>query len=445
MSRDAQAPTPKREVFHLAWPLILSNISVPLLGMVDTAVVGHLPAPHHLGAVALGAATFAVAYLVFASVRMGTTALTAQAVGAGDGAEARACLVRPLVLALLVGALLILLSPLVAWLAIGGFGPTGAVAGELATYIAWRIAGAPAALAQFVLLGWLIGNHDTKSQLVILVFTNVLNAALSVLFVLGFGWGVMGVALGTAIAEWCGLVLGLALVARRWRLLPGRFDAAVLRSRAPFVRLFRVNGDLIVRTLFLEATFLGFAAFSARQGEILLAANAVLNNLLMLQAYALDGFAFAAEALVARAFGAGRLDRLRRGAALTSLWGLGAAGVLSLAFGLGGGAIIDLMTTAEAVREAARTYLPWMVAAPLLGLAPWMLDGIFIGATRARDMRNMMLLSVAIYAAAVAVLAPTHEVHGLWAAVLVSFLARGATLGARYPALERAALSSSAR
>ncbi len=431
-------PSPRREVFQLAWPLILSNISVPLLGMVDTAVVGHLPAPHHLGAVALGAATFAAAYLVFASVRMGTTGLTAQAVGAGDGAEARACLVRPLALALVMGVVLILASPLLTRLAVAGFAPSEAVAGGLATYIAWRIAGAPAALAKFVLLGWLIGNHDTKSQLVILVFTNALNAALSILFVLGFGWGVTGVALGTAIAEWCGLVLGLALVARRWRLLPGRFDAATLWSRAPFVRLFRVNGDLIVRTLFLEATFLGFAAFSARQGEVLLAANAVLNNLLMLQAYALDGFAFAAEALVGRAVGRRDPRALDRSLEAAAWWSAGFAVVIALGYATAGFVAIRILTGIAEVRAAADVFLAYAALVPLVGVWAYLFDGLFSGATQTRELRNGSALASLVFFATAWPLIQLLGNHGLWLGFLAFLVTRSLWFAWRWRTLRAA-------
>jgi MATE family multidrug resistance protein len=439
MPRDAQAPMPRREVFHLAWPLILSNISVPLLGMVDTAVVGHLPEPHHLGAVALGAATFAAAYLVFTSVRMGTTGLTAQAVGAGDGAEARACLVRPLALALVVGGLLILASPLITRLAILGFGPSAAVADGLATYVAWRIAGAPAALAKFVILGWLIGNHDTKSQLVLLVFTNALNAGLSVLFVLGLGWGVTGVALGTAIAEWCGLLLGLALVARRWRLLPGRFEATVFWSRAPFVRLFRVNGDLIVRTLFMEATFLGFAAFSARQGEVLLAANAVLNNLLMLQAYALDGFAFAAEALVGRAVGRRDPRELDRSLAAAAWWSAGFAVLIAAGYATIGFGVIRLLTGIAEVRAAADVFLAYAAVVPLVGVWAYLFDGLFAGATQTRELRNGTALATVVFFTTAWPLIQLMGNHGLWLGLLAFLLARSLWFGWRWRILRASA------
>jgi len=431
-------PTPRREVFALAWPLILANISVPLLGMVDTAVVGHLPEPHHLGAVALGAATFAAAYLVFASVRMGTTGLTAQAVGAGDGAETRACLVRPLALALVVGAALVLASPLITGVAVAGFGPDAAVADGLATYVAWRIAGAPAALAKFVLLGWLIGNHDTKSQLVVLVATNTLNALLSVGFVLGLGWGVAGVALATAIAEWSGFAVGLALAARRWRRLPGGLEVAVLRARAPFVRLFRVNGDLIVRTLFLEATFLGFAAFSARQGEVLLAANAVLTNLLMLQAYALDGFAFAAEALVGRAVGRRDPRALDRSLEAAAWWSAGFAGAIALAYATLGWGVVRLLTGIAEVRAAADLYLAYAVAVPLVGVWAYLFDGLFSGATQTRELRNGSAVATLVFFATAWPLIQLLDNHGLWLAMLGFLTARSLWFGWRWRVLRAA-------
>ncbi|NBB71444.1 MAG: MATE family efflux transporter [Alphaproteobacteria bacterium] len=438
MSARTPAPTPRREVFALAWPLILANISVPLLGMVDTAVVGHLPEPHHLGAVALGAATFAAAYLVFASVRMGTTGLTAQAVGAGDGAEARACLVRPLALALVVGAALVLASPLITGVAVAGFGPGVAVADGLATYVAWRIAGAPAALATFVLLGWLIGNHDTKSQLVVLVFTNTLNALLSVVFVLGLGWGVAGVALATAIAEWIGFAVALALAARRWRRLPGGFDRAVVGARAAFVRLFRVNGDLIVRTLFLEATFLGFAAFSARQGEVLLAANAVLNNLLMLQAYALDGFAFAAEALVGRAVGRRDPRALDRALAAAAWWSAGFAVAIALAYATAGFAVVRLLTGIAEVRAAADVFLLYAAAVPLIGVWAYLFDGLFSGATQTRELRDGSAVATLVFFATAWPSIQLLANHGLWLALLAFLGARSLWFGWRWRVLRAA-------
>jgi MATE family multidrug resistance protein len=247
---------------------------------------------------------------------------------------------------------------------------------------------------------------------------------------------VRGVAFATFLAEWSGLGLGLwfcraALAAPAARAWARVFD------RARLARMAAVNGDILIRSVLLQAIFVSFLFLGAGLGNVALAANQVLLQFLNITAYALDGFAFAAEALVGQAVGAGARTRFRQGAAMASAWGLGSAAVMAAAFALAGGAIIDTMTNAPDVRAAARDFLPWMVAAPILGAAAWMLDGIFIGATRTRDMRDMMLVSALIYAAAAAILLPAFGNHGLWAALLVSFIARSATLGARYPALER--------
>lgn len=428
----APAHLPHRELWRLAWPLLLANVTVPLLGMVDTAVVGHLPEPHHLGAVALGASTFAALYLVFASVRMGTTALTAQAVGANDGAEARASLVRPLALALATGALLMVLATPIVAIALGVYAPTEAVGQSLAAYVGWRLLGAPAALGTFVLLGWLLGNHDTRSQFLVLVVANALNAGLDVLFVFGFGWGVTGVAIATVIAEYAGFGLGLALAGRRWRRLPGGLDLARLRAIEPLRRLLRVNGDLVVRTLFLEATFLGVAALSARQGEVLLAANAVLLNLVLLQAYALDGFAFATEALAGRAVGRRRRGELDAALRAAALWSCGFALVIAGAY-LGAGSLaVALMTGIDEVRAAADRYLPYVVLVPLLGVGAYLFDGLFSGATQTAELRNGSILATAVFYATALPLTHTLGNDGVWLALLLFLANRGLWLGWRY-------------
>jgi len=254
--------------------------------------------------------------------------------------------------------------------------------------------------------------------------------------VLGLGWGVEGVARATVIAEWGGLALGLwfcrdAFALPAWRDRARVFDPVRLRVMAA------VNTDILLRSLMLQAIFVSFLFLGAGFGDVTLAANQVLMQFLNVTAHALDGFAFAAEALVGQAYGARRLAVLRRGAVLTSLWALAVCVGIASVYALSGGAVIDLMTTAPEVRAEARVFLPYAVAAPLMGLAPFMLDGVFIGATRTRDMRNMMALSLLFYGLAVAVLVPALGNHGLWAALLFSFVMRGVTLGLRYPALER--------
>jgi len=437
-ARVEEAPITNRRVLAIALPIVLSNATVPILGAVDTGVVGQMGEAAPIGAVGIGAVILSAIYWVFGFLRMGTTGLVGQAAGRGDDAEVSALLTRALMIAAAGGLALIALQ---VWIFAGAFrvAPASDEVEALAReYLAIRIWSAPFAISVYGITGWLIAQERTRAVLVIQVVMNGVNIVLDLWFVLGLGWGVQGVAIATVIAETSGAALGLwfcrdAFALPAWRDWPRVFD------RARLVTMASVNGDILIRSLLLQGIFVSFLFLASDFGDVRLAATQVLMQFLQITAYALDGFAFAAEALVARAFGAGRIDRLRRAAALTSGWGMGAALALALAFALAGGAIIDLMTTAEEVRAAARTYLPWMVAAPLVGLAPWMLDGIFIGATRARDMRNMMVLSAAIYAAAVAVLVPAFEAHGLWAALILSFVVRGVTLAARYPALERAA------
>jgi MATE family multidrug resistance protein len=267
---------------------------------------------------------------------------------------------------------------------------------------------------------------------------NGTNILLDLWFVLGLGWGVQGVALATLISEVFGLCVGLwlcraAFRVPAWRDWPRVLDRVRLRQMA------LVNSDILIRSLLLQAIFMGFLFVSARFGDVALAANQVLLQFLNITAYALDGFAFTAETIVGQALGARSAPILRRGAVLTSAWAVGASVLLACVFAVGGGTIIDIMTTAPEVRIAAREFLPWMVAAPLLGVAAWMLDGIFIGATRSQDMRNMMIVSFVFYVVCVVALVPPYQNHGLWLAFNIAFVARGVTLGLRYPALERSA------
>jgi len=273
---------------------------------------------------------------------------------------------------------------------------------------------------------------------VLQVVMNGLNIGLDLLFVLQLGWGVDGVAIATFIAEWSGLALGLwfcrgAFATPAWRDRARVLDPARLRHFA------QVNTDILIRSLLLQGILVSFLLLGARFGDVPLAANQILVQFMTITAFALDGFAFAAETLVGQAMGARRRAALRRAASLCSGWALVSGALLAGAFATLGGTIIDVMTTADPVREVARVYLPYMVLAPVLGVAPFMLDGIFIGATRTRDMRNMMALSVAIYALAALVLIPAFGNHGLWMAMLTSFVARALTLGLRYRGLEAAA------
>ncbi len=435
--------TPPREITHrrvlgIALPIVLSNATVPLLGLVDTGVVGQLGDPVPIGAVAIGAIVISAIYWIFGFLRMGTTGLTSQALGAGDQGEADALLARALLIGVTGGVLVVLLQWLWMPLAFTVSPASDAVEALAREYMSIRVWSAPAAIALFGITGWLIAAERTRAVLVLQIWMNGLNMLLDIVFVLGLGWGVGGVALATFIAEWTGLALGLWMCREAFRRPYWRERARIL-DRLRLIRMAAVNRDIFLRSMFLEAVFISFMFFGARFGDVPLAANQILIQFLHVTAYALDGFAFAAETLVGHAMGARNRARLRRAAILSSAWSGAIVVAFALGIALGGAWVIDLMTTSEEVRAAARQYLPWMVLAPLLGLSAWMLDGIFIGATRTADMRNMMAISCAVYFVAVWAFMPILGNHGLWAALMVSFVARTVTLGLRYPALERAA------
>ncbi|WP_420343559.1 MATE family efflux transporter [Paenirhodobacter sp.] len=420
-----------RRVLRIAAPIVLSNATVPLLGAVDTAVVGQIGQAAPIGAVGIGAVVLAGLYWVFGFLRMGTTGLVAQAQGRGDAQEVSATLIRALLIAGVAGlGLMALQGPLV-WAAFR-MAPASAEVELLARhYLGIRIWGAPATIGLYALTGWLIALERTRAVLVLQLCMNGLNVVLDLAFVPGLGWGVRGVAAATLIAEWSGLAL--ALWYARGALRPAW--GAVL-DRARLGAMARVNGDIMIRSVLLQGCFTGFMFLGAGQGDVVLAANQVLLQFLEVTAYALDGFAFAAETLVGQAVGLRAPRQVRLAARVTGQWAAGGALLLALAFGAAGPWIIDAMAAAPEVRAAARAYLPWLVAAPLIGVASWMFDGIFIGATLTREMRNAMVVSVGVYAGAAAVLVPAFGNHGLWAALMALNLARAVTMARLYPRAE---------
>ncbi len=417
-----------RHVWQLAGPIILSNLSVPLLGMVDTAVVGHLPDPLYLGAVAIGSVLVHFLFWAFGFLRMGTTGLAAHACGAGDGRQLREVLGRGLILAALLATLLLLLRP---WLTAAGLALMGAetdLGAEARAYVEVRFWAAPATLANYVFWGWFLGLQDSRVPLIVTLTINGLNALLDVLFVYGLGMTASGVALASVLAEYTGLALALTFARRRLRRMPGTWVPARLCNLHACRALLAVNGDLFLRTVGLLAAFAFFTAQGARFGELILAANAVLLQFQTFMAYGLDGFAHAAEAMVGKAIGAGRREALRRSLATTLQWSAGTALVFTLGYALFGPQLIHLLTGIEAVRVTALHYLPWVIATPLLSVWAFWLDGVFIGATRSRDLRNGMLVSVfLIYLPAWALLGRWGN-HGLWAALMAFMAARALAL-----------------
>ncbi|MEY8834169.1 MATE family efflux transporter [Phaeobacter italicus] len=436
---DASATAPQEishaRVLKIALPIVLSNATVPILGAVDTGVVGQMGEAAPIGAVGIGAVILATIYWIFGFLRMGTTGLAAQARGAGDWGETGALLMRGILLAFAAGAVFIIAQAAVFWGAFALAPASAEVEGLARSYLEIRIWGAPATIALYAVTGWLIAVERTRAVFLLQVWMNGLNIVLDLWFVLGLGWGVEGVAIATLMAEWSGLALGLwfcrgAFAGDQWRDWGRVFDPARLK------RMMQVNGDIMVRSVLLTGSFTTFLFIGADLGDVTLAANQVLLQFVEITAFAMDGFAFTAEAMVGSAVGARSRSHMRQAAILTSQWGVATAVLLGLVFWIGGGWLIDLMSTSPEVRAAGRDYLLWAAALPLLSVASYMFDGIFIGATWTRDMRIAMIQSVALYVGALVILVPLMGNHGLWAALVVLNLARGATLGLRYPRLE---------
>lgn len=416
---------------------MLSNISTPLLGMVDTAVVGHLDHAYYIGAVAVGSIVFSFLFWGFGFLRMGTTALTAQALGAEDGDEVRATLARALALAALLGLLLIGLQ---APIGIGAFGLLDASADVeryARLYFEIRIWGAPAALGNYVILGWLLGTQRPVHALALQLLLNGLNIVLNLALVLGLGYGVAGVALATALSEGVALAVGLLLVARILRGLGGTWQPGLILDWPSLRRLMQVNRDIFLRTLCLVAAFAWFTNRGAAMGDVILAANAVLMNFQLFMSYALDGFAHAAESLVGGTVGAKDRKGLSQVVRASTIWAAIVASVFALAYLAGGGVLIDILTGIESVRQEARRYLPWNVLLPLISVWSFQFDGIFIGATRTGAMRNAMIVSLAAFLAAAWLFVPALGNHGLWLAFALFMAMRGVTLALAYPGLLR--------
>lgn len=428
---------PYSRIWQLSWPTILSNLTVPMLGAVDTAVMGHLPDPAYIGGVAIGAMIFSFLYWGFGFLRMGTTGFVAQAHGRGDGDEIRAVLARALVLGAIAAlALLILQHPL----RLGALGLLDAapdVERLAQSYFDARIWGAPATLANYAILGWMLGMQFARAALLIQIVINGLNAALDIWFVVDLGWGIEGVALATALAQYTGAILGLALIAFRLRRIEGIWDRVRIFDLAELTSLFRVSRDIFIRTLAMIFAWSLLTWSGARMGTNVLAANALLMNFQSFLAHGLDGFAHATSALVGEAVGARNRRLLRDTVIAATFMAAGVAVAYALVYAVFGAHLLALLTDIEPLREFAGSFLPWMTLSPLLSVWSYQLDGIFIGATRAGEMRNAMLVSVALYTVAIFTLPTYLGNHGLWASVMLFMVLRALTLAVFYPRVER--------
>jgi MATE family multidrug resistance protein len=424
------------QVFAIAGPAMVANLTTPLIGIVSTMAIGRLGDATLLGGVAMASVLFDCIFWLFGFLRMSTVAFTAQSLGAGETRELRAILIRGFIVAALIGAALIVLQIPLASLLFGAMGGSEGVTRAAKAYFTIRIWSAPLALANYVMLGWLVGQARARLALGTQITINLTNVAATVLLVLVFDLGIAGAAIAAVIAEAAGLLLGV-IVAQRLSRGQATISQAALFDRTKLMRLLAVNRDILIRTAALIAAFLFFTAQGARAGDVTLAANAVLNNFLMISGFFLDGLANAAEQLCGRATGARDKAGFAAAVRLVLIWGFGFALAVAAIFALGGTTLIDIMTASAEVRRVARDYLPFVVFAPLLGVFAFAYDGIYIGATWARDMRNLMLLSLVIFLGAWLALRSFGNA-GLWGALLVHYAARGGLEALRYPTLLKA-------
>ena len=435
-------PISHRLVLTISVPIMLSNVTEPLIGVVNTAIIGQLPEAYYIGAITIGSLIFSFLFWGFGFLRLSTGGLSAQAVGAGDSAEVTAVLWRALAIAVTVGLCLILASPLIEKVSFDLMGGSPEMRAQGEIYFRYRILSAPFALTNFCILGWFIGQGRATVAFIVQIFLNLINMGLGALFVLSLGMTADGVGLSALIAEFSAALLGGLLVWQSLRKLKARATWAQIWDREKILRTLSANGDIMIRTLCLVFAFAWFAARGARASDVVIAANSVLLLFFDVAAFLIDGFAYASEALVGQSVGAKNRARFNRAVRLTTLWALVVGAICSAIIWFAGPWFIDLMTVNAEVRESARHYLFWAALTPLLGTICFQFDGIFTGAMATREMRNMMVLSLMIYLASWWILERNFGNHGLWAALSVFFIARGVTYAMRMPALARVAFSS---
>ena len=434
---QSDSPATSRRVLALALPMTLANVTTPLLGFVGATVIGRLGDAALLGAMALGAVIFDAIFWSFGSLRMATAGLTAQAVGARDAHEIDRTLARALAAALLVGAVIVLLQGPIGRAAFALSGASPAVITGLSAYFNIRIFAAPFTLVNYAILGSVLGRGRTDLGLLLQVAINLTNILLTLALVLGADLSVAGAGFATLIAEAAGAVIGLVVLARLGSR-PFAVPFRVVRDPRALARMLSVNADVMVRTLLLVACITLFSALGARSGDVVLAANAVLWNLFMIGGFFLDGFATAAETLCGQAVGARDEARFRRAAGLSLAWCLVFGAVIAGGFLIAGNAFIDAVTTNPEVRTMARLYLLPAALAPLLAAVPFAFDGIYIGATWTRAMRNLMLAASAAYGLAlIAVHSFSLGNGGLWLSFLILLAGRGVSQALAYPSLTR--------
>lgn len=420
-------------IARTAFPIILANATVPLLGLADTAAIGHTGDVQDLGAIALGALVFSFVYWGFGFLRMGTTGFIAQAAGAGNYTEVRDTMLRSVLMGAGIGLVLVVLQSFIGMAALYLLDASEAVKEGVRTYFRARIWGAPATLTTFALLGVLIGLGKTKHLLVLQLVLNGLNIGLNVLFVIGLGWGVKGIASGTAIAEWAAMFVGLWMVYGLLNRMEGEWSWQRLVRRDKFVQMLAANGNIMIRTLALLLSFAWFANQGARFGDSILAANHVLLQFVSFSAFFLDGYAYVVEMMVGKAIGARDGDRFHKELKQANQLAGGTAFLLALLFFLFGSPAIHGLTNDEQVRAIAQHYLPYASAYILFSFYAFQMDGVFIGATKSMEMRNASVFSFVVFLACVALLSTPMGNAGLWLSFIIYVIVRGLSLGFYLP------------
>ena len=426
-------------VAAIALPVVLSNATIPLQGAIDTAIIGNLGSEVFLAAVTLGAALFALVVGALNFLQMGTSGLAAQALGAGNPGRVLNTLARAVIIALAAALLLFVFQALLIGAGLAFFKASAEAEALAGRYVEIRLFGLPAELVNYAFLGWFTGQEMTRRLFEMQIVISVVNIALNLLFVIGLGWGVEGVALGTVLAAYAGLALGGWRVwQRKTEIAPAdwRLDWGRLLNRAEFRPFLTLNRDIFVRSILLTLSFAWVARLGSTQGDVVLAANGVLMQFLHISAYALDGFAMAAETLVGQAMGARRRDQLRRAVVVSGVAAFGLACAFALVASLLAGPVVRLFTNVEEVREVAMAHILWGTCMPLAGVLAFQMDGVFIGAAEGRGLRNAMIASVALFIPLSWWMTEQFANHGLWASVVLFMLIRAAALGVLYPRLE---------
>lgn len=416
----------RSEILAIAVPAIVSNITTPLLGIVDVAVTGHIGAALYIGAIAVGGAMFNMLYWLFNFLRMGTTGFTAQAYGTGDTSHTSLIFYRSLIVGLIIGIAILLLSRPIGSLVLGFMDADGPTRDLALRYFSICIWGAPAVLMTYSMSGWFLGMQDSRAQMWMAIVTNVVNIAVSISLVFGFGWKIEGVATGTLTAQWIGLLAGAVMLVSKYR--PAMPPLAKVFELYPLLRFFRVNGDIFLRTACLVAVTLWFTHAGAMAGTDILAANALLMQLFMLFSFFMDGFAFAGEALSGKYAGRTDMDSLDSLARSLLRTGLVSALVFSLVYFIAGEQIMGLLAEDPGVVDTARRYLPWAVAVPLCGFLAFVWDGIFVGLVRTRSMLVSMAIALAVFFLTYYIFRTPMGNDGLWLAFDAYLIVRGAVL-----------------